>query len=124
MADQHPLFQPLRDSRDFERALTVSHELPYLVFKHSLTCSISTWALAEVRAALENEGPSVASGLLEIQNARPLSQEVAERTGIRHESPQAVLFVDGVARWNSSHWDLSRDAVSRVLGEHLPVATD
>lgn len=122
MADATSLLVPIRDSGEYERLLADSHDRPHLLLKHSLTCSVSTWALAEVRAALESEGDGIGSALLEIQNSRPLSAEVAQRTGVRHESPQALLFVGGVALWDASHWDLARDAVSRVLREHGPSA--
>ncbi|MEE3181603.1 MAG: monothiol bacilliredoxin BrxC family protein, partial [Planctomycetota bacterium] len=34
---------------------------------------------------------------------RPVSLELAERLGVLHQSPQAILVRDGQAVWNDSH---------------------
>ena len=43
-------------------------------------------------------------GLIVVQHARPVSNAVVERFGVRHESPQALLLRDGRVVWHASHW--------------------
>lgn len=87
----------------FER----SHDRPFWLFKHSLVCSISSdaWHRFE-RFAGELDDPG-SVGVVEIQNAREISRAIAERTGVRHESPQALLIQDGRPVWHASHWDIT-----------------
>lgn len=40
---------------------------------------------------------------IDVVDQRPLSQGVARRTGVRHESPQALLFTGGRCVWHASH---------------------
>jgi bacillithiol system protein YtxJ len=74
----------------------------FLVFKHSTRCPISAAAFAEYRAFTAAH-PEVASGWIDVVEDRALARDVAERTGIRHESPQAILLARGSPRWNASH---------------------
>ena len=53
--------------------------------------------------------------LVIVQRARELSQEIARRTGVRHESPQALVVRNGEVVWNASHYDITADAVRAAL---------
>ncbi len=78
------------------------------IFKHSLTCSISGTAWNEFRrfAADQPADGGIVYALIEIQVARPVSNAVAERTGVRHQSPQAILLREGRVSWHASHYDI------------------
>ena len=96
----------------FER----SRDKPVFLLKHSLTCPISSRARQEYgRFVAGRSDDEAVFLLLEVQNARPLSNEVAERTGIRHESPQALLVRDGRVVWHASHFQIRGDALERAL---------
>jgi bacillithiol system protein YtxJ len=56
--------------------------------------------------------------LVVVQKARDLSREVETRTGVRHESPQALILRDGAVVWSASHWNVTADAVARALDEN------
>ena len=53
--------------------------------------------------------------LLVVQRVRELSREVERRTGVRHESPQAIVLRHGQPVWTASHFDIKSDAVERAL---------
>jgi bacillithiol system protein YtxJ len=44
---------------------------------------------------------------LHVQEARALSNYIAETYSIKHESPQALLFKDGKVVWDASHWKIT-----------------
>lgn len=97
----------------FER----SHEVPVLLFKHSLTCPVSSRAHSEFTSFVESrsEDDGLELALIEVQNARPVSNAVAERTGVRHESPQALLLRNGEVRWHASHFRIRKDALDQAV---------
>lgn len=97
----------------FER----SHEVPVLLFKHSLTCPVSSRAHGELTTFVESRSgdDGVEFALIEVQNARPVSNAVAERTGVRHESPQALLLRNGEVHWHASHFRIRRDALDQAV---------
>jgi bacillithiol system protein YtxJ len=53
-----------------------------------------------------------------VQSARELSRRVAEQTGIRHESPQAIILRNGQAVWSASHFDITAEAVEQAVREN------
>ncbi|MEM7357326.1 MAG: monothiol bacilliredoxin BrxC family protein [Acidobacteriota bacterium] len=50
-----------------------------------------------------------------MQNARDVSNEIAQRTGVKHESPQALLMRDGTVTWHASHWSIQAEALQEAL---------
>lgn len=108
----------LSDLDMLEAAIAESAERPVLLFKHSRTCGISCEAFDELQAhvAGHSSQPIKASyKVITVQSHRRLSDTAAERFGIRHETPQAILLKDGRPVWNASHFRITADALSRVL---------
>lgn len=44
-----------------------------------------------------------------VQEAKDVSQAVANQTGVRHESPQILLIRDGQCVWNTSHRNITME---------------
>ena len=105
-------FTPITDLQTLETLFTRSHEGPVLIFKHSSTCPISSAAYSEM-SRLKEEVP-----LIVVQRSRDLSNKVEERTGVRHESPQAIILRNGQAVWSASHFSITADSVERAFEEH------
>jgi bacillithiol system protein YtxJ len=99
-----------------EALIERSRERPVWVFKHSLTCPISGTAWSEFRRFAERPGEAaeVVYALIEIQRARPVSNALAERTGVRHQSPQALLLRDARVIWHASHYEIQVGALERA----------
>ena len=55
-----------------------------------------------------------------VREDRPLSQAVAERTGVRHESPQVICLVGGHPAAHASHREITGEALRRMLPERPP----
>jgi bacillithiol system protein YtxJ len=85
-----------------------------LLLKHSPRCGVSRWALEEVQQ-LEREGDVVPIAIVDVVADRALSRAVAERTGVRHQSPQLLYLERGVVRWHLSHGEITTEAVRRRL---------
>lgn len=82
----------------------------FLLFKHSPTCPVSATAFREYER-FTRAHPDVPTGWIEVVEERPLARAVAERTGVRHESPQALWLVRGQSRWNASHAAIRVDSL-------------
>src|SRR5687767_1819757 len=98
-------FTQISDTAELEQLLARSHDGPVILFKHSSTCPISSEAYRRM-SQVTNEVT-----LVVVQRARDVSSEIASRTGIRHESPQAIVLRNGEAVWSASHYDITSDAV-------------
>ncbi len=110
-------FAPVTDAGAFDELVARSHTAPVVLFKHSTTCLIS----ARAHSQMEMLSPDVAAqiSLVVVQRARELSRRVADETGIRHESPQAIILRNGQAVWSASHFDITAEAVAEAVRENL-----
>ena len=102
---------------DLDPLFEASKGKAVLLFKHSLTCPISTAAFNEYQSFLKQRQDSDAEiyALVEIQKARPVSAAIAERTGVRHESPQALLLRDSQVVWHASHWSITANSLQQAI---------
>ncbi|MCM2531398.1 bacillithiol system redox-active protein YtxJ [Neobacillus pocheonensis] len=90
----------------------------FFLLKHSLTCPVSHAAYQEYQK-YANEHQDVPTYFLAVQESRPLSNEIAEKFQIKHESPQAILFSNGEVRWNASHWKITNRSLVGAISENL-----
>ena len=116
---QHHRFRPLDQVEQFEQLLRDSHLQPVVVFKHSPTCGISAQAYDEIERYLR-DGAGADVHLLDVRVSRGLSQAVARQLGVRHESPQLLLLVDGRAAWVASHFRVRAEGLRAALDD-VPV---
>ena len=106
----------LSDLDMLDAAIDESRTRPVLLFKHSRTCGISAEALDELRSHLERGSAAAAYKVITVQSHRRISDEVADRLGVRHETPQAILLRDGRPDWKASHFRITADELNRALG--------
>lgn len=90
---------------ELDEILAASSERPVWLFKHSVTCPVSAMAWRRYKRFVKEHGTTGEARFtyLEVQHARPLSDAVAERTGVPHESPQALLLEGSRVLWHASH---------------------
>ena len=105
----------ISDADMLDAAIAESLERPVLLFKHSRTCGISCEALDELQAHVAESGARAAYKVITVQSHRRISDAAAERFGIRHETPQAILLRDGQPVWNASHFRITARALAQVI---------
>src|SRR6185436_10749147 len=93
----------LRRNEDLERLLEESKEDPILIFKHSTQCPVSSAAYDEFLEFSSHAGEIRCGVVLVIEN-RQVSNTVAAKLGVRHESPQVIVVENGRQTWNATHW--------------------
>jgi bacillithiol system protein YtxJ len=112
----HPNLIPLHGIDELEQLLSASQTRPLLLFKHSYTCGISAEALDELLSHLDRGNQDSAQyALVTVQTHRDVSNAVASRLGVRHETPQALVIRDGQVVWAASHFRVTADAMLAAL---------
>jgi bacillithiol system protein YtxJ len=104
------VFNEINTVEKLEEVFAKSNEKPVLLFKHSTACPIS----ANIHQEIQNVATDKVN-LVVVQTARDVSDEIATRTGIRHETPQAIVLKDGKAIYHAAHYDVTADEVSEKL---------
>ena len=113
----HPDLTPLHHVDDLDRALVESQNRPVLLFKHSYSCGVSAEALDELIAHLGDTPHDAHYAMVTVQTHREVSNAIAARLGIRHETPQALLVRDGRVVWSASHFRVNAASLGKALAQ-------
>lgn len=81
------------------------------IFKHSTRCSISRMALKQFERNFR--AGSHKMYFLDLLQHRDISDAIAERFQVRHQSPQLILIKDGQLQYHASHDAISAEALDR-----------
>lgn len=84
-----------------------------VVYKHSPSCSLCLWSIAEVRRFAAAEGLTVHQ--VDVLAQRSLSNAIEAQFGVRHESPQVLVIEDGRVTWHGSHRALRAERLTAAL---------
>lgn len=74
---------------------------PQVIFKHSTRCSISTMAKARLERSAQPE--NISFHYLDLLQHRDISNLIAEKFSVYHESPQILLIKNGECVYDESH---------------------
>ena len=98
----------LTDLVQLDEIIAISNEKPVAIFKHSTRCSISRMALKQFENEF-NSSDKVTPYFLDLIAHRDISNEIANRFGVHHQSPQLILIKEGKAIYNVSHSDIDAE---------------
>ncbi len=83
-------------------ALASSSEQPVLFFKHSTRCSISTMALSRFESNW-NKDAACKIYFLDLITYREISNLLAEKTHVVHQSPQVIVVANDQVIYTETH---------------------
>jgi bacillithiol system protein YtxJ len=106
---------PLDDLKVIDEAVALSYEKPVVLFKHSTRCSISRFALKQFENEYNLSKEQMEPFFLDLLNHRNISNEIATRFNIEHQSPQMIVLKDGVAVFSSTHSDIEADILKKYV---------
>jgi len=93
----------LESTEQLDDLISNSYKTPQLIFKHSTRCSISRFVLADFIAHFTFSENEFGAYYLDLLNYRGISNDIAERFEVQHQSPQLIVVKNGKAIANSSH---------------------
>ncbi|MBS7529864.1 bacillithiol system redox-active protein YtxJ [Hazenella sp. IB182353] len=106
----------LEDQEQLEQILQRSEENHILLFKHSTRCPISERAYGQLNQFIQREeAKQVEVALVYVVEDRALSNEIASRFEVKHESPQALLIHKNDVIWHTSHGNITDENLANVV---------
>jgi bacillithiol system protein YtxJ len=115
----HPSLTNVQRIDELDQLLADSDNHPLLLFKHSRSCGISAEALDELIEHLNSAGAASHHrpryAVVTVQTHRDVSNAVAARLGVRHETPQAIIVRGGKAVWSASHFRVNAASIQKAL---------
>lgn len=104
-------WQSLDHIEQLNTVIEESHEKPVLIYKHSTRCGISGMTMSRLERGWTEDLNVLKTYYLDLIAYRDLSNEIANRFGVYHESPQVILIRNGNAVYNESHMGISADNI-------------
>lgn len=92
-----------------EKIIEASQQKPQVIFKHSTTCGIS--ASAKSRLEQENLSEKVDFHYLDLLSFRSVSNLVAEKLSVVHQSPQVIVINKGQVVNYESHFAINNEFI-------------
>jgi len=84
-----------------------------VILKHSTSCPVSACAQRELR--LFTSSTDHPAAIVLVIESRPLSNHLAEMSGVVHQSPQVLLFRKGKCFKHFSHFDITTANIQAAL---------
>lgn len=110
-----PNWTDLTELKQLDVLAEESTERPVLIFKHSTRCPVSRMALKNFENEYDIEEGKARIYFLDLLEYRDISNEIAERFGVTHQSPQLILIKDGMAVYDTSHSDIDAGTVKSKI---------
>jgi bacillithiol system protein YtxJ len=105
-------WKTLDNKTNLTEIIEQSIEEPVAIFKHSISCPISSMA----KRRLESSWPSnIDIYYLDLINYRSISNDLSKQLGIQHESPQLLLIHEGQVKYHGSHLNIDVNAVNQYV---------
>ncbi len=113
--DLPPDWKVLTQDPQLNEMLENSVQKPVALFKHSTRCGVSSMALWQLSRDWPFEPDALELWYLDILRHRALSNRIAEEAGVRHQSPQLLLFRHGKVDFHTSHHRISISTLREAL---------
>ncbi len=105
----------LTTSEQLKSAIENSSLQPIILFKHSTRCSISSMAKSRFENNWNTENKNVSIFYLDLIAHRNISNEIAEITGVEHQSPQAIVLKNKEVIYQATHSDIDAKSINEIL---------
>lgn len=99
---------------DLNQVVTESAGKSVLIFKHSTRCSISRMALKQFENEFDLQD-KITPYFLDLLNHRDVSNEIATKFDVYHQSPQLIVIQDGKSVYDASHDSIDAQSLKKFL---------
>ncbi len=106
---------PLESEMQLEEAVKASYNKPVVLFKHSTRCGISSMALNRLELADAEICKDVECYFLDLLQFRNVSNLIADKLHVYHQSPQVLLLKNGECIFEASHGEIYPEELSEQI---------
>lgn len=88
---------------------------PVAILKHSTSCGISRMVLRQFENEFDTEAGKVKLYFLDLISYREVSNRVASKFNVPHESPQIILIKEGKSVYDASHSAIQAESLVKAM---------
>ena len=105
----------MNSSEDLSKAINESQQETVAIFKHSTRCGVSRMVLKMFESDLKKlDFENTKFYFLDLIAHREVSNEIADKLNVRHESPQLIVLRNNEVVHHSSHQSISAGKIKEV----------
>lgn len=116
-SDMADYWAVLKDPSQLESVIRSSNNRPQLIYKHSHRCATCFFAKKQVEEVAGAIIKKADLYFVDVISARPVSNGIADKLDVRHESPQIILLSNKEVVWHESHGAIKSKAILSVLNK-------
>ncbi len=105
----------LRKLEELEQIDELSVSKPVVIFKHSTSCSISGMAFSRLERGVPTINSESDIFYLDLLSHREVSNQIADKYNVEHQSPQILIIKDKKCIFNCSHMEISADRIKKFI---------
>lgn len=113
-----PDIKELLEVEEVGAVLQQTNENPAFIFKHSTTCPISAEAYEQFKSYFLTDATPYDGYYVKVRETRDVSNELAEKLDVEHQSPQIFLVKNREAVWNTSHDNITVENIIEAVEEN------
>ncbi len=114
-SENHEIWNSIYKLENFESILQNSDEKLQLIYKHSHRCSVSFLAKQELEEVAEEISDIANLYMINVIKQREISNAIASKLNVHHESPQVIILKDKEVAWKGSHWEIKGQEILKKL---------
>nr|WP_317632122.1 bacillithiol system redox-active protein YtxJ [uncultured Flavobacterium sp.] len=108
------IWNDLTEMSQLDEIIAESATQTVVIFKHSTRCIVSRTALKQFEYDFKAD-EKLKLYFLDLITYRPVSNEIADRFEVEHQSPQILVIKNGKAIYNTSHSAIDATILERFI---------
>lgn len=104
----------LKQMEMLDEIVEASKHQPVAILKHSTSCGISKMVLRNFEKTYDLEEKNMKLYFLDLLNHRDISNKIASRFNVPHESPQLLVLKDGKVIYVASHSEIEAEKLKSI----------
>lgn len=97
-----------------DEIVEASKHQPVAILKHSTSCGISRMVLRQFEATYDIREEDMKLYFLDLLSYREISNKIASRFNVPHQSPQLIVLSEGKVIYDASHSEISADKLKSI----------
>jgi bacillithiol system protein YtxJ len=107
------MWKNLEDLKQLDQIIEDSKSKEIAIFKHSTRCGISSMVKRSFETELKSKTDLKSDVYyLDLIQFREISNHIASKFDIAHQSPQLIIIKNGLATYNASHNSITAEKIN------------
>jgi len=105
----------LTEIETLDEIAETSKKQPVAILKHSTSCGISRMVLRQFEQSYDLKDEQIKLYFLDLIAYRDISNKIASRFNVPHQSPQLLVIVDGEVVFDASHSSIQSEKLNEFI---------